>query len=134
MLSGKCDTCIVGKSLSSQCVKCDTGYLPSNVDPAKCFPEVPKCKSYTPTDVCLTCETGFLLANGRCDNCDSSNNFSVQNNACVCKSGFRVSDLDSNKCSSTVKNCTSYENDICMTCSEGNRLTTDKPPKCVSGV
>ncbi len=134
MINGKCDTCIVGKSLSSQCVKCAPGYLPSNIDLAKCIPEIPRCKSYTPTDTCLTCYDGFFLVNGKCDYCDTNNNFVLKDNVCVCKSGFKVSDSGSNKCSPIVPNCTTYERDTCMTCSAGNRLSNEKPPKCVPGV
>lgn len=134
MVNGKCDTCIVGKSLSSQCVKCAPGYIQSNIDLAKCFPEISKCKSYTPTDTCSACDDGLFLVNGKCNTCDTNNNFVLQNNVCICKPGFRVSDLDSKKCSPIFANCTSYERDICITCSPGNRLTTDKPPKCAPGV
>jgi hypothetical protein len=120
--------------LSSQCVKCAAGYFPSNIDLAKCIPEIPRCKSYTPTDTCLTCYEGFFLVNGKCNFCDTNNNFVPKNNACVCKSGFRVSDLDSKKCLPKVPNCNFYEQDICTTCSEKYSLTTDYPPKCDFGV
>jgi hypothetical protein len=136
LLNGKCDTCIVGKTLSSQCIKCAPGYVPSKIDLSKCFPEILKCQSYSRNDTCSTCNDGLFLVNGKCDtnNCDTNNNFVFQNNRCVCKSGFRVSDLDPKKCSPIFANCTTYEKDICVNCSAGNRLSTDKPPKCVSGV
>ena len=72
MIDNKCDTCIAGKTLASQCVQCDTsnGYIQSQVDLTKCIKSIPKCLAYTENDSCKSCPTGFKILNGRCDFCD----------------------------------------------------------------
>lgn len=136
MINNRCDTCVVGKTLASQCVQCDTvnGYIPSKVDLTKCVKSIPKCLTYTQNDDCNACATGFLLSNGRCDSCDAYNNFFLSNGTCACRPTHQLFNTGTSKCVKKVDYCLTYNNDICIACVEGKRLTSNQPPQCVDGI
>ena len=46
----------------------------------------------------------------------------------------QISSTDASKCVKKVNYCYQYNNDICIACVEGKRLTTDNPPQCINGI
>ena len=135
--NGCISNCRVCNSSLPVCHQCGPGYY-FNIDDFKCISigsnSVIGCQLYLTREFCNTCNEGFQLDKGLCNQCRPKNCKTCANNALVCdqclqtwsKSNVAAVDCDVQCQATNCIECETGSTSLCKTCSSGFRVTPAK--------
>ena len=117
------------KENSSMCLKCSKNYH-FDIETEKCVSNpdlIDKCAYYNPDKTCLSCESGFIIEQGQCQDLGDSlvqNCVSYESLKCTyCNSGYKLN--SENKCEEfeqTIDGCGVYTNLECTQCDASSQV------------